>query len=409
MNHRPIYLLALALVACGGEDSTPDAARYADSAELADATNSVVNDAGVDAVDIIRPDAGQPDDATLPSDVIEPDAEPNPQADEFDELVAQYGILTTVAGTGRFREGGENGWDDSAEGGPAIEAELSRPHMAQADDHGNIYIADKDAHAIRVIRPDGTIHTLAGVNEPGDDGDAPGPATERHLAAPNGMWVRGDGVFYTLGLGSGKIRRVGADGIMTTMLTDPRGFGTGRGIWVRPDEGLIYYSGGTALRMWTPEDGIGTLVAGFEGMGNIFVEESGDIIVTDRQAHRVWRVSPEGEKTLFAGNGNKNGGGDGARAVATGLDNVRGVWGHPMGGHLLATHKGGQIWYVDTAGIIHLFLDGDTDHTHAGDGEHFRTPGPKISEPRAVSVDPEGRIIVTENDYGYIRIIERAQ
>ena len=34
-----------------------------------------------------------------------------------------------------------------------------------------------------------------------------------------------------------------------------------------------------------------------------------------------------------------------------------------------------------------------------------QTPGIKISEARAISVDRKGNIIITENDYGYIREI----
>src|SRR5207248_323180 len=41
-------------------------------------------------------------------------------------------------------------------------AELSHPHIAMADRAGNIYIADKEAHSIRKVLPDGRIFTVAG-------------------------------------------------------------------------------------------------------------------------------------------------------------------------------------------------------------------------------------------------------
>jgi hypothetical protein len=82
---------------------------------------------------------------------------------------------------------------------------------------------------------------------------------------------------------------------------------------------------------------------------------------------------------------------------------VKAVWFHPEGGFFLATHKGGQVWYVDTAGFCHLFVDGDTDDTHAGDGGPYDAPGPKISEPRAVTMAPSGDVLITENDSGYVR------
>ena len=92
---------------------------------------------------------------------------------------------------------------------------------------------------------------------------------------------------------------------------------------------------------------------------------------------------------------------DGMPALDTGLDQVRGVWVYEeTGGIFLATHRGSQVWYVDTAGIIHLFLDGRSG-VHAGDGEPFDAPGPKVSEIRNVTMDRKGNILVTENDFGF--------
>lgn len=86
---------------------------------------------------------------------------------------------------------------------------------------------------------------------------------------------------------------------------------------------------------------------------------------------------------------------------------MRGVWFLADESYPLATHAGNQVWYVDTGGIIHLFINGTRD-VRTEDGKPHDTPGYKISEPRAVYVDPEGNVIITENDGGYIRMVERA-
>ena len=113
-------------------------------------------------------------------------------------------------------------------------------------------------------------------------------------------------------------------------------------------------------------------------------------------------------KIIIAGNGQATGGGNGFPATETGLDGVRGIWFMEDQSYLLATHEGSQIWYVDPSGIINLLLDGKSgDEYHSGDGEHFQTPGYKISEPRGISVDYEGNILITENDLGFIRKITR--
>ena len=106
----------------------------------------------------------------------------------------------------------------------------------------------------------------------------------------------------------------------------------------------------------------------------------------------------------IAGNGTQSGGGSGQPARVTGLDEVRGIWFHPQGGYYLATHDGGQIWFVDDDEAIHLLIDGDDRGAHAGDGLPLDTPGKKVSEPRAVTLSPAGDLIVTEHDGGYVRI-----
>jgi len=210
---------------------------------------------------------------------------------------------------------------------------------------------------------------------------------------------------YILDEGNSKVRRLDPAGLMTTLFHSSDNMETGRGLWVKDDESLVYFASGNSLKKWTPAGGVKTVANGFLELGNLVVDPAGNVVVTDRGANRVYRVSKSGNKTVIAGNGNSDGGGDGQAALDTGLAGVRGIWFLPNGGYLLATHEGSQIWYVDSAGMIHLFVDGSRG-AHAGDEEYFRVPGPKVSEVRAVTVDKQGRIIITENDAGFIRVID---
>jgi hypothetical protein len=83
----------------------------------------------------------------------------------FTNLVESYNLLTTIVGAGGT-DAAVNKWRSEFEGGPATNALLSRPHIAMADRAGNIFIADKEAHAVRKVLSDGTIHTVAGINSP---------------------------------------------------------------------------------------------------------------------------------------------------------------------------------------------------------------------------------------------------
>ncbi len=327
----------------------------------------------------------------------------------FTNLVNAYGILETIAGSGLGRTDGVNYWTPAYEGGPASAAALSRPHQAMADRAGNVYIADKNSHSILRVTPDGTIHTYAGTHVAGFNGDGPGLATELQLNQPNGLWVRADGTVYVLDTENGRVRRIGTNGIMTTLCwatPDASPLRGGRGIWVNDSESLACFCAETTVRQWTFPALLQTVCSGFTELGTLSVEANGDIIVCDRGAHYVWRVHPDGSRIILAGNGGTAGGGDGCPGLDTGLYGVRSPWPVPTGGWLLLTHDGCQLWYLDAAGLIHLLLNGAGGLTHSGDGAFFYEPSvPKISEGRSVTMDYGGHILLCESDYGYIRRI----
>ena len=337
------------------------------------------------------------DDTSLPTSAVVP----------WEQIRDSYGVLETLAGSGNDPTKSLNSWDPAFEGGPAVDAELSRPHMAQMDDAGNLYIADKDAHAIRLVDVSGNIHTVAGTGEAGDLGDGPAPAETVQLASPNGLWVRGDGTYYILDLGNEKIRKVTPDGTLTTFIDVP-GLQLGRGLWIADDEQRAFISSGNVIYEWTPSSGVQTYATGFINLGNLAMSPDGWLAATDRSAHEVYRVRDNGNKEVIAGNGTTTGGGDGELATDTGLEGVRGLWFHPDGGYFLACHEGGAVWYVDSDGIAHLFLDGDDDNAHRGDGEDWDAgASKKVASVRAVWMDRDDNLIITENDRGYVRIVYR--
>jgi hypothetical protein len=323
----------------------------------------------------------------------------------FTNLTRAYGVLTTIAGAGGIQD--FNNWRPEFEGAPATSVLLSGPHMAMADRAGNIYIADKDSHGIRKIQRDGTLTTVAGINAPGNGPDEPTSGTQVGLVEPNGLWVRGDGTLYVLDLGNGKVRRLDTNGVMQTLFTVPGGIVVGRGLWVSDDETEAYFCSLTVVKRWTPATGPTDFSPGYSQLGNLVVDAAGNVVVTDRGAHRVYRLDAQGNRTVIAGNGLTFGGGDGQLATQTALEEVRGVWCLPNGGLFVATHRSSRVWYIDTDGYIHLFLNGNRNGAHTGDGTWFYNPNEaRVSECRAVTMDYDGNLIITENDIGYIRKVE---
>jgi hypothetical protein len=331
----------------------------------------------------------------------------NKQDTAYPNLVQSFGLLTTVAGAGGDTFSPNNKWLPQFEGGPATNALLSRPHITMADRAGNLYIADKEAYAIRKVTLDGNIHTVAGNNNPGFGDTNPVPATSVSLNNPNGIWVFPDGKFYILDRDNGLIRKVETNGIMTLVADNGGPIVEGRGLWVSSDESILYYSAGTQVMRWDRTNGLAVFAPGFSQLGNLAVDNVGRLHVTDRLANYVYRLSADGEtRTIVAGNGSSGGGGDDSPATETGLWQVRAIWFLPTGAYFLGTDNGSQIWYVDTSGYIHLFLNGN-GIAYDGDGSWFYDPlTPKVSKIRQITCDYDGNLISTENDAGYIRKVQ---
>ena len=333
-------------------------------------------------------------------------------AQGFTNWIQAYGLMETICGDGVGRTDGVSYWQPQFEGGVAAYASLSRPHYAMADKTGNIYIADKNSHAVLRISTHGTVHTHCGTHAAGYNGAGTMAATNMQLNFPNALWVRSDGVVYVLDTENARVRRVDTNGTAVTMFdakdNTSSGLGGGRCLWVKDDETLAYFGNGDRIRKWTPSNGLQTLASGFTELGTFYVESSGSLIAADRGAHLVWRVFSDGSRTIIAGNGTTSGGGDGSPALSTGLYGPRGVWAVPTGGYVMLLHDGAQLWFVDNGNIMHLLVNGlgGNGFVHGGDGQYFYAPDQfNIGEGRSVTMDYAGNIIICESDYGFIRRI----
>ncbi len=338
----------------------------------------------------------------------------------YTNLLESYGILETVAGRGQYSGDHVSYWSNSLAGGFATNMNLSRPHNSFGDAAGNIFIVDQGSSAIEKVTPDGRIYTYAGTHVAGDNGDGPAPATNLQLRFPNGGWLRADGVFYVLDTENGKVRRIGTNGIMSTVFAtaNPGYMGDGRALWVKSDESLIYFGSGpgvnqnvTTLNKWTPTGGVSVVSASFLNIGNILGDErTGDLYIADRNANRVYRMDTNGALVTIAGDGTPSGnGGDGFPATQTSLTLPRSIWFIPNGGFFIGEHDpGNRIWYVDPAGIIHRWMNGSSaNNFRVGDGQWFyNNPAQaKVSRVRSVNTDPNGNLIITESNFDYVRRI----
>lgn len=99
----------------------------------------------------------------------------------------------------------------SGDNGPANQAQMF-PTGVALDAAGNLYIADRDNHRVRMVGADQTITTVAGSGTPGQSGDG-GPALNAKLLDPTGVLVDPAGNLYISE--SKYVHQVTPDGTMT--------------------------------------------------------------------------------------------------------------------------------------------------------------------------------------------------
>jgi streptogramin lyase len=125
--------------------------------------------------------------------------------------------VSTLAGSGR------PGLGD----GPAHEATFLFPAAVALNAHGDVFVADAAAQRVRIVRAaGGDVRTLAGSGgiEPNapwvPGGFADGPGDRAQFNAPLGIAVAPDGTVYVADAGNRSIRRIAADGTVTSFARD---------------------------------------------------------------------------------------------------------------------------------------------------------------------------------------------
>jgi sugar lactone lactonase YvrE len=205
--------------------------------------------------------------------------------------VSPDGIITTVAGGGHPVSG-------NGDGGPATNASIGWPHGLALDREGNLFIAETYRERVRKVSLDGTITTVAGTGISGFSGDG-GPAAKAKLSSPNGLATDTAGNIYVADMDNHRVRKVGPDGIITTVA----------GI------GLAGFSG----------DGGPAREAQLNQPFAVAVDSAGNLFISEWHGSRVRKVSPDGIITTVAGGGAASPSVEGAPATSVALRALTGI------------------------------------------------------------------------------------
>jgi DNA-binding beta-propeller fold protein YncE len=289
-------------------------------------------------------------------------------ADSFNHCIRRIhpdGTVHTVAGACGERAGYVDG--------PVDQARFFWPTHAIADRAGNVYVADSYNNRIRLIAPDGNVHTLAGEQV----GYRDGPAHQARFGRPNGLLLDAQGNILVADLDNNCIRKISPDGIVTTIA----------GAEERA------YADGPALQ------------ARFGAPNSLAFDADGNLIVAEAfYGHnfpgwpRVRSIAAEGMVTTVAG--------DGQRGYADGAA-MQAQFHFPMGPSV--DHNGNIYVADDFNHVIRVIQPHGAVLTLAGTGQPGYQDGPAASaqfdHPLWTALSPDGSLYVADSGNNCIRKI----
>ncbi len=359
------------------------------------------------------------------------------------------GTVTTIAG------GNGVGVRD----GPAATAQFAGPADVAIAPDGSIYVADRDAHRIRKIAPDGMVTTVAGggpiaglSNDAAAWGDfRDGPAEEARFSFPHGIVIDQYGDLY-VAEDYQRIRRVSPAGWVSTFAGSSRlGYRDGPARQARffeilaiaiDSSGAIYVvewtdgslGRGVAVRAITADGLVSTLFRETDHVSGptlghprgLAVTSDGVIYIANTGRHQLVRLTSNGELRAVAGTGER-GYADGPLSWAA-FNRPSGIAIMDDGSLVVADEGNGVIRRItlgrNRLGTPGLRLAGDlgiprmqgvTVSIFAGqagpriDGEPSFRDGPSrealFDQPWAMALDTDGNVIVADSGNHAIRRI----
>jgi sugar lactone lactonase YvrE len=252
-------------------------------------------------------------------------------------------------------------------------ANLYGPAGVAADGAGNFFIIESGR--IRKVGTDGIIQTIAGNGTVGFGGDG-GPAVSAQIS-PSHIAADSAGNIFFSEINNHRIRRIAPDGVITTIA-------------------------GTGTSGYAGDGGQGA-AAQLSFPANIAPDSAGNLFVADTGNRRIRKLSSSGIISTVAGNGMLGFGGDGGPAVSATLGVASGVAVDNSGNLLIADTDNSRIRLVNSSGVITTIAG---NGTVGFDGEGVPALSAQLRFPGALATDAAGDVFVIEADNQRVRRID---
>jgi sugar lactone lactonase YvrE len=305
---------------------------------------------------------------------------------------------------------------------------LFYPVAVAVDVNGDLYVSEAPRHIISRIRPDGTIERVAGM--PDSPGFADGVRDASRLHLPHALALASDGTLYIADSGNHAVRRLRPDGVLETVAGGPERFGHvdgpvadarfhwPLGIAIALEGSLIVAEGPAhVIRRITTDGRVHTLAGryGYAGRSdggggiarltdprNVAVDQAGDLWITDSRNNLIRRLRLDGTLETMYGST------DSAITRSAGDE----IFEEPFG--IAIDAQGGIIVSEFSAHVLRRIDPGGTITTPAGLARHSGSSdgsgsAARFAAPAGIAIGPDGSIHVADMLNHSIRAVRESE
>jgi sugar lactone lactonase YvrE len=327
-------------------------------------------------------------------------------------------IITTVAGT--------NIPGFVGDGGPAINAKLSFPERLATDAAGNLLINDNYNNRVRKVDTNGIITTIAGTGISGYSGNG-GLATNANIYANGGLGADARGNFFIAEFNGGRICKVDTNDIITLVAGGGSSYGENllatsaaingaKAVAVDKTGNLFiadyyYYRvrkvGTNGLMTTVAGNPTATGIGGFSGDGgratnatlgtpyDVTVDSLGNFYIADTSNNRIRKVDTNGIiNTVIGGGVSSSDGSSGTNSllpspVAVGVDCYNNLY----------VTSNGRIRKMDTNGVMTTVAGGGNNDP----GDYGPATSVRFGDPMGLAFDSQGNLYIADPSRQRIR------